>query len=184
MRYAAFGVDPIVCLNIGIANQMGISFGLWQMIFCVILLVLMYIFDRSKIGFGTLYVMIVGYKSDFILLFIEKIPFLDIYPFQIRIIAFTLGILILYLGAAIYIEADMGLSPYDAIAIIISEKINRQNWFRWIRITTDGICVIGGAFAKSDVGVGTLISVLIGGPLIAFYRKRLARFNLNRKEAT
>ena len=32
MRYAVFGVDPITCLNIGIAQQIGISFGTWQLI--------------------------------------------------------------------------------------------------------------------------------------------------------
>jgi uncharacterized membrane protein YczE len=72
----------------------------------------------------------------------------------------------------------MGLSPYDAVAIIISEKINRQNWFRWIRIGTDALCVLGGVLTQSDVGIGTLISVLIGGPLIALFRKLLLNINL------
>ena len=178
MRYAVFGVDPIVCLNIGIANQLGISFGLWQIIMCFILLVFIFIFDRRKIGFGTLYVMIAGYKSDFVLWLIEQIPFLDQFLFPARIIAFSLGIIILYLGAAFYIEANMGLAPYDAIAIIISEKINKPNWFKWIRIGTDSLCVIGGILIKSDVGIGTLISVLIGGPLIAFYRKYVTKLNI------
>ena len=181
MRYAVFGVDPIVCLNIGIANKLGITFGLWQIIMCLILLIFIYIFDRSKIGFGTLYVMIVGYKSDFVLWLIEQIPFLEIYPLQIRIIAFTLGIFILYFGAAIYIEANMGISPYDAIAIIIAEKIKKENWFKWIRIGTDSLCVIGGILLKSDVGIGTLISVLVGGPLIAFYRKYFKILSIENK---
>jgi uncharacterized membrane protein YczE len=67
----------------------------------------------------------------------------------------------------------MGISPYDAIAIVIAEKIKKQNWFRWIRIGTDALCVIGGVLTKSNVGIGTLITVLCAGPLIAFFKKQL-----------
>jgi uncharacterized membrane protein YczE len=179
MRYAILGVDPITCLNIGIAKQLGISFGTWLLIMCFILLIGVFIFDRSKIGFGTVYIMVAaGYTSDFVLSLINKIQFLEIFSIEIRIVAFSLGLLIVFFGSAIYIETNMGLSPYDAVAIIISEKINRQNWFRWIRIGTDALCVAGGVLTQSDVGIGTLISVLIGGPLIALFRKLLMNINI------
>jgi len=172
MRYAILGVDPITCLNIGIARQVNLSFGTWQLIMCFILLIGVFIFDRGKIGFGTIYILLAsGYTSDFFLWLITKIPLLEAFSLGIRIIAFTLGLNIVYFGSAVYIETNMGLSPYDAVAIIISEKIKRQNWFRWIRIGTDALCVIGGILTRSDVGIGTLVSVLLGGPLIAFYRK-------------
>jgi len=179
MRYAVFGVDPITCLNIGIAKQLGISFGTWQLIMCFILLIGVFIFDKSKIGFGTVYIMVAaGYTSDLFLWLISKIHYLEIFSFEIRIIAFSLGFILYYFGAAVYIETNMGLSPYDAVAIIIAEKINRQNWFKWIRIGTDALCVIGGIITKSDVGIGTLISVLLGGPLIALFRKLLIKMNI------
>jgi uncharacterized membrane protein YczE len=72
----------------------------------------------------------------------------------------------------------MGLSPYDAVGIIIAEKIKRQHWFKWIRIGTDALCVIGGIITKSNVGIGTLVSVLLGGPLIALFRKLLVNINV------
>ncbi|WP_461255555.1 YczE/YyaS/YitT family protein [Treponema sp. R80B11-R83G3] len=183
MRYAVLGVDPITCLNIGIAKQVGLSFGTWQLIMCFILLIGVFIFDRGKIGFGTIYILVAsGYTSDFFLWLITKIPLLETFSLVIRVIVFTLGLITVYFGSAVYIETNMGLSPYDAIAIIISEKIKRQNWFRWIRIGTDALCVIGGILTKSDVGIGTLVSVLIGGPLIAFYRK-LLKYRIGKKQA-
>jgi uncharacterized membrane protein YczE len=181
MRYAVFGVDPITCLNIGIAQQIGISFGTWQLIMCFILLIGVFIFDRSKIGFGTVYIMVAaGYTSDFFLWLITQIHFLEIFSLEIRIVAFSIGFVFYYFGAAVYIETNMGLSPYDAVGIIIAEKINRQNWFRWIRIGTDALCVIGGIITKSNIGIGTLVSVLLGGPLIALFRKLLIRINIIR----
>jgi len=179
MRYAVLGVDPITCLNIGIAKKIGISFGTWQLIMCFILLIGVFIFDKSKIGFGTLYIMVAaGYTSDLFLWLITKIPLLEIYSLKIRIVAFSIGLIFYYLGAAIYIETNMGLSPYDAVGIIIAEKIKRENWFKWIRIGTDALCVIGGIITQSDVGIGTLVSVLLGGPLIALFRKLLIKINV------
>jgi uncharacterized membrane protein YczE len=179
MRYAVLGVDPITCLNIGIAKHLGLSFGTWVLIMCFILLIGVFIFDRSKIGFGTVYIMLAaGYTSDFVLYLINKIQFLELFSLEMRIIAFSLGLLIVFFGSAVYIETNMGLSPYDAIAIIISEKIKRQNWFKWIRIGTDALCVVGGILTQSDVGIGTLIAVIIGGPIIAFYRKLLIKISI------
>jgi len=179
MRYAVFGVDPVSCFNIGAAKQLGITFGTWQLIFCFILLIGVFIFDKSKIGFGTVYIMIAaGYTSDFFLWIFQNINFPEDYSFVIRITAFTLGLVFYYLGAAIYIETNMGLAPYDAVGIIISEKIKRPNWFRWIRIGTDALCVIGGIITQSYPGIGTLICVLLGGPLIALFIKLLMKIKI------
>ena len=179
MRYAVFGVDPVSCLNIGIAKQLGITFGTWQLIFCFILLVGVFIFDKSKIGFGTVYIMIAaGYTSDLFLWLFQNINLPEEFSVEIRITAFVLGLIFYYFGAAIYIETNMGLAPYDAVGIIISEKIKRPNWFRWIRIGTDALCVIGGIITQSDAGIGTLVCVLLGGPLIALFRKIIMKINI------
>jgi uncharacterized membrane protein YczE len=90
----------------------------------------------------------------------------------------VLGMPILYFGAAVYIETNMGMAPYDAIAIIIAEKIKKQNWFRWIRIGTDALCVCGGILTQSDIGIGTLLTVLFAGPLIALFRKSIIKLKL------
>jgi uncharacterized membrane protein YczE len=138
-----------------------------------------FIFEKRKIGFGTLYNMIaIGYTSDFFLALINRLAIFESFSIQIRIISFALGILILYFGAAIYIIANMGLAPYDALAIIIADKLKKPHWFRWIRIGTDGLCVLGGVLTQSNVGIGTLITFLVGGPLIAFYIKQLGRLKL------
>jgi len=181
MRRAEFGVDPVTCFNIGMAKQLGISFGTWQLLWCFILLIVVFIFDKSKINFGTVYIMVaMGYTSDFFLWLIEKIPSPETLPLELKIVAFLTGLIISCIGLAVYIETNMGLAPYDAVAIIIVEKTKKLNWFRWIRIVTDALCVIGGIITKSDVGIGTLLTVVTGGPLIAFFRKLFLRMNIIR----
>ena len=81
--------------------------------------------------------------------------------------------------------ADLGVSTYDAVALIIS-KTWKKGQFQYVRIITDLICVITGAilflaagnpFAKipTIVGIGTLITAFFMGPLIEFFNVRIAR---------
>jgi uncharacterized membrane protein YczE len=182
MRYANLGIDPLSCLNTGVSKQLGISFGTWQLILFVIILIGVFFFDRSKIGFGTFYNMItVGYASDILLYLIKRVPLFEASSLHIRIASFVFGIPVLYFGAALYIETNTGTAPYDSLAIIIAEKLKNQAWFRWIRIATDALCVCGGILAQngrltqSGIGIGTILTVLFAGPLIAFFRKPIRK---------
>jgi len=170
------------CFNVGMARQLGISFGTWMVIIYFFMLFIIFFIDKRKIGFGTVYVMLLcGYTSDFFLWLINLIPFMD-FAMEIRITALVLGLFFNFFGAAVYIESNMGLSPYDAVAIIISEKIKREHWFRWIRIGTDALCVFGGMLTKSDIGIGTLITVVLCGPFIALFRKQLKKLKIFRPD--
>lgn len=174
MRYAYLGLDPVSCLNNGVSIQSGLPFGVCQVVVFMIMLAGILFIDRSKLGFGTFCNMIgVGFISDACLWLIGKtIP--DYTPvLYIRIIALAVGLLILYFGAALYFEANMGVAPYDAIALIIVERLHKPQLFRWIRIGTDALCVAGGILTQSNAGAGTILSVCLGGPLIAFYRTRI-----------
>ena len=76
---------------------------------------------------------------------------------------------------------DMGVSTYDAVALIISE---RKGWqFRFIRIGTDIIVTLLGTLFGTMPGIGTIITAFFMGPLIAFFRQTVAEPFLRGKEA-
>jgi uncharacterized membrane protein YczE len=84
-----------------------------------------------------------------------------------------LGIVLIAIGSGIYFNTDVGVSPYDGIGLIITEKTGKPNMYRWIRIGTDLICV-GLGFSMGNIpGVGTLIMALFTGPLFAFFRRQI-----------
>jgi uncharacterized membrane protein YczE len=69
MRYANFGIDPYMCfmngLNIAIFKKIGISFGTTFAVSSSILILVVLILDRSKIGLGTIAaIVLTGYVSD------------------------------------------------------------------------------------------------------------------------
>jgi uncharacterized membrane protein YczE len=69
---------------------------------------------------------------------------------------------------ALYFTADLGVSVYDAISIIMSDK--KIASFRICRIGTDSICVVIGLVLKASIGVGTIVTALFMGPLIQIFK--------------
>lgn len=60
------GADPCTMMNRAISMKLGMTFGNWQALLNVILLVIVVIFGGKNLGFGTLANMIlIGYYADF-----------------------------------------------------------------------------------------------------------------------
>ena len=103
----------------------------------------------------------------------------------LRIGCLLIAIVIICFGSALYMTADLGVSTYDAVAIIMSGKW-KLGKFKYIRICTDIVCVVAGIVIfllgkgkASDitafVGVGTIITAFFMGPLIEFFNEKVAR---------
>ena len=86
--------------------------------------------------------------------------------------------------------ADLGVSTYDAVAIIMADTWHLGK-FKYLRITTDIVCVLLGValfLASSGIwkdiptfaGVGTIITAFFMGPLIEFFNEKVARPILNK----
>ena len=112
----------------------------------------------------------------------------------VRILCLVVGIVIICIGSALYMTADLGVSTYDAVALIIS-KTWKKGKFQYVRIVTDLICVILGCAlfllaggAVKDIptiaGVGTIITAFFMGPLIEFFNVKIARPLLKSKKAS
>ena len=88
--------------------------------------------------------------------------------------------------------ADLGVSTYDAIALIICNTWKKGK-FQYVRIITDLFCVVtgcilfvisGGGLLKipTIAGIGTIITAFFMGPLIEFFNVHIARPILKEKE--
>jgi uncharacterized membrane protein YczE len=175
MRYSDLGIDPFMSLANGmyltISKPLGISFGSSFLLFCLIVLAIVLIFDRSEIGLGTVITMtLCGYISEFGLFLCNLIATGETTSFFIRIIVMFFGIIIMAIGSGLYFTTRIGVSPYDAIGLAITTKIGNQKIYRLVRIGTDIICVSGGFFMGSIPGIGTIVMTFFTGPLFAFFR--------------
>ena len=66
-RLSGFGVDAFTCMNLGISGYIGMSFGTWQLIMNIAILIVVFFTVRRCIGAGTIVNMVcVGYGADLI----------------------------------------------------------------------------------------------------------------------
>ena len=191
-KIAALGVDPFQSFMAGLDFMIPLDFGLLYIIVNVLLLSFALIFDRHYIGIATfINLFLLGYITQFTYGFLQTI--LPNPSMLVRVICLVVGVVIICFGSAFYMTADLGVSTYDAVALIIS-KTWKKGKFQYVRIITDLICVVLGvglfmlAGGKASAiptiaGIGTIITAFFMGPLIEFFNVHIARPFLAEKKS-
>ena len=182
-KIAALGVDPFQSLMSGLNQLIPISFGTLYVIVNVILLSFSLLTDRKNIGIATfINLFLLGYITQFAYALFQT--WLPDPSMLVRIICLVVGIVIICIGSSLYMTANLGISTYDAVAVVLSGK---WKWgpFKYVRVCTDLVCVLLGvgffllSGGKLDqiptiAGVGTVITAFFMGPLIQFFCDHVA----------
>lgn len=180
-RLSGFGVDPFTCMNLGISGFLKMQFGTWQMIVNALILIAVFFAARHCIGAGTVVNMVcVGYGADFIYWMVKDILRVEM-TLPLRIVALLLGIFFAGLGVALYMTAEMGIAPYDSVAVIIEKWTKGKLKFQYARILSDVVvaligvvfCAMAGNSIWDILGIGTIMNACLNGPLIQLFRRML-----------
>ena len=189
-KTAALGVDPFQTFMAGVDKVIPISFGTLYVITNIVLLSFSLIVDRHNIGLATfINLFLLGYIVDWSYAFFQ-----GLFPDPTMIGRFGLlavGVVIICFSSALYMTADLGVSTYDAVAIVMAGKWKVAK-FKYCRIMTDLVCVLvgcglfllGGGAVKdipTIAGIGTIITAFFMGPLIEFFNVTVARPMLKQK---
>jgi uncharacterized membrane protein YczE len=183
---AGFGTDPCSFMNRNIASRFGFTLGNFQIISNAFLFVFCLIFARKLIGFGTFFNWIfIGYIADF---FCSLWKHTGIHDFILqsgnlhwRIIVFCIGIIFFVAAAATYMNAQLGVAPYDAFSMIISGWLPKVPFFI-IRICYDFLAISIGLIASlsNPLGrqgslLGSMILALSIGPAVTLTGKLMKK---------
>ncbi|MBH1940771.1 hypothetical protein I5677_07715 [Mobilitalea sibirica] len=170
-NFSAFGMDPFQVLAHGAWMHIPIGFGTFYAILNLIMLVAIFFIDRHKIGLGTVInIFLLGYVVEYSSwLFQTRIPDPTI---GIRVTFLIIGLIILCFGSSLYFIGDLGVSTYDAVALILSEK--KVARFQYCRIGSDLICTTVGFLLGATVGIGTVVTAFFMGPIITFFNNRVS----------
>ncbi len=183
-KIAALGVDPFQSFMAGLDALIPIGFGTLYMITNALLLLFALIFDRHYIGIATfINLFLLGYITEFTYEYLQTVIVSP--SMLVRVLCLVTGVVIICFGSAFYMTADLGVSTYDAIALIICYTWKKGK-FQYVRIMTDLVCVILGCvlflIATGEVsripeiaGIGTIITAFFMGPLIEFFNVHIAR---------
>lgn len=177
LKLSSFGTDPFACMNTGVSAHLPISFGTYQLIVNIVLLVFMILFYRQGLGLGTVVNMVgVGYVTDFTIWIMSKLGITIEYlePMWIwRIVCLLAGLVVLCFGIALYMGCNLGIAPYDALGIIVEQSTKERVKFKWARVITDIICVTIGISFGGPLGIATVITAFFTGPLVSLFADHL-----------
>ena len=181
-RLSGFGVDAFTCMNLGISGYLNMQFGTWQLIMNAVILVILFFQGREYIGAGTIVNMVfVGYGADFFCWMVQDLAHMEM-SFSLRIGALVLGCLFASLGVAFYMVAEMGMSPYDSVAVLLEKLTHGKIPFQYARVCSDitvvivGIifCLAAGNSLWTIIGLGTICNACFNGPVIQFFRTHVS----------
>lgn len=179
----AFGISLGVVANLGIDTGMtffygmsfitGQSLGIITVVFNLLFLLPLLLFDRSRIGAATIINMVcIGFIVEFFTLYVFQGRIIE--TTYVRYGVLTLGILMQSFGVALYSNAQMGQSPLDGIPNVLVNKFKKGS-YRMYRVLQDCLLVLIGVLCGAHIGVGTLMLMLMVGPCIHFFQHLLQK---------
>jgi uncharacterized membrane protein YczE len=169
------GTDPCTFMNLTLSGFFGISFGNWQLLLNSILFIIVILFGRKYIGFGTIANMVfIGYIADFFCwLWKKTLPEYLFNVFPYRAIVFAIALFMFIIAVSFYINANMGVAPYDAMPQILSERVLKKVPFAVIRIVYDFLVIVIGVLFGGTPNIGIVLMALFLGPIISVVGKFL-----------
>lgn len=177
------GVDPFTALNRGASALLGFSLGNYQLVVNLVILAIVFFMKRSLIGWGTIYNMVlVGYQIEFFGKLFGNFFAVESLSLPVRLLITVVAIAIFAIGVAMYMDTELGVSPYDAITPLITD---RTGWtYTPVRVAQDLLVVAGAYFLGGPVGISTVITGFFAGPLISFFSKIISQPIMNKVEET
>lgn len=169
---SGLGTDPFTALVAGCGLFFHSTYQVFFIVITGVFLVVVFFWDKSVLGINTIINLFL--ISNVFALAIKPLDYFFPEPLLWqRILFLIIALVILCIASSLYIEAGLGVSSYDALAIIASKKSGIP--FRWCRITTDLLCCVIGFLGHATLGVGTIITALCMGPFTQWCCEHISR---------
>lgn len=160
------GVSPFDALLVGLSKKIGLTVGSWEIIIAIILVFCNALLKRQRPEFlGLVTAFITGLGIDLWLFLLSNV----ITPEQwvSRLICFAIGLVVLGLGTAIYLQTKFAPSPIDHLTLIIKD-LTKSNMFVARTIIYFLFLLLAFLF-NGPIGIGTVLSVCFGGLILNFF---------------
>lgn len=180
LRVSQTGNDPYTALAMALSDGFGIGLGNFLLGVNLVLLIVEVSVGRKYLGLGSvinLFLLgyVVQYASQAMSLVLG-----DGSDFSLpkQLILMAAAMVVVTFGLSMYQVADMGVAPYDYLALGLSDHSKRPYFMN--RMLTDGICVLiiiitclAGflSWENSHLGIGTVVAAFCLGPLVNAFNR-------------
>jgi len=159
------GTGAFDALNYGMTETLGLTVGRWVLINGAIFILLNSLVERKFPKIHTVVtVMIIGHFIDF---WLDRLAPFVTDQLMWQVIFLAVGLLILTIGAAAYIAADLIASPIDLLTLTMVKKSGKS--FGLMKTIVEVACLLLALLFSGPIGVGTLVITVVIGPLIQVF---------------
>ena len=177
------GTSPFDALLVGLSINVGLTVGSWEIIIAMILIGCNSLLKRQRpemLGLATAFITGIGIDMWLFLLHNLITP----EEWYSKVIYFGIGLVVLGLGTAIYLQTNFAPIPVDRLTLIIQE-LTRTNIFL-SRTFIYLVFLILSFIFHGPIGIGTILSVCFGGLILNYFmpytKKVIDRYTLEQTE--
>lgn len=160
------GASPFDALLVGLSLNVGLSVGSWEIILACVLICGNALLSKQKPEvLGLLTAFITGLGIDVWLFLLESWA-----PFEMwysKLCCFGIGLIIIGVGTSAYLHTNFAPIPIDRLTLII-QKLANTNLFL-ARTLIYFTFLLSAMLLNGPIGVGTLLTVFLGGVLLNFF---------------
>ncbi|MFC7686397.1 YitT family protein [Ureibacillus sp. GCM10028918] len=167
------GTSPFDALLVGLSNNVGLTVGSWEVIIAALLIVCNAILKRQRPEVsGLVTAVITGVGIDVWLFLLHNLIVPELW--YSRIVCFVIGLVVIGLGTAIYLQTNFAPIPVDRLTLILQE-LTRTSIF-WSRTIIYIVFLIMAMLFGGPIGIGTVLTVCFGGVLLHYFMPLTKKF--------
>ncbi|MBW7978361.1 MULTISPECIES: YczE/YyaS/YitT family protein [Bacillus amyloliquefaciens group] len=160
------GTSPFDALIVGLSVHAGLTVGSWEIIIAFLLICCNSMLKRQRPEFsGMMTASITGIGIDMWLFFLHRVITPELWYGKAG--CFAIGLVVIGIGTATYLHTNFAPIPVDRLTLIVRELTGRSIFFS--RTVIYFIFFILAVMLKGPVGIGTLLTVCLGGVILHFF---------------
>ncbi|MGE7761340.1 YczE/YyaS/YitT family protein [Peribacillus sp. NPDC097895] len=160
------GTSPFDALLVGLSIKVGLTVGSWEVILAFMMIFCNSFLKRQRPEFlGLLTAFITGLAIDIWLFILHLL--LNPEQWFSKLVCLGIGLIVIGLGTAIYLQTNFAPIPVDRFMLIIRDLTKMNILFSktliYLLFLTMAIIFNG------PIGIGTLLTVCLGGPILHYF---------------
>ncbi|MEH7378737.1 YczE/YyaS/YitT family protein [Neobacillus drentensis] len=160
------GTSPFDALLVGLSINVGLTVGSWEIILALLLIVCNSFLKRHRPEvLGLLTAFITGIGIDMWLFLLHHLITPELW--YSKVVCFGIGLVVIGLGTATYLNTNFAPIPVDRLTLIIQELTRTNIFFSKTFIYL--VFLIMAMFLNGPIGVGTLLTVCLGGLILNYF---------------
>ncbi|QSB09474.1 YitT family protein [Lysinibacillus fusiformis] len=160
------GTSPFDALLVGLSKNVGLTVGSWEIILALLLICSNSLLARQRPEIlGLITAFITGIGIDMWLFLFHDVVTPDIWYSQT--VCFVIGLVVVGLGTATYLHTNFAPIPVDRLTLIIKELTKKTIFFSRTAIYL--LFLVLAIICKGPIGIGTLLTVCLGGFILHFF---------------